>query len=184
MYTIDRSIKLIINHVLINESNVIAMFSIHDLLSGGWGSPSSTRNEPNNALEEHQSPAKPKSTRGINTAVDENRAIDANDRRRGRNQRSVANAGSEPTIATTSKPTSRANGPSPRARRNTRSYTKSPMIPIEWRWAYRGQSETTSLVIKKTRPTKGVTYEKNRGTERSQMPDAEDQRVPELERDT
>ena len=32
MYTIDRSIKLIINHVLINKSNVIAMFSRQKLL--------------------------------------------------------------------------------------------------------------------------------------------------------
>jgi hypothetical protein len=66
------------------------MLYIRDLLSGGWGSPSSTRNEPINALEEHQLPAMLTSTRGINTTVDKNQAIDANDRRRGRTEPTIS----------------------------------------------------------------------------------------------
>ena len=54
---------------------------------------------PSTLLRSTNRPRSHRSTRGINAAIDENRAIDANDRDEQQQRSVLANAGSEPTIA-------------------------------------------------------------------------------------
>ena len=104
------------------------------------------------------------STRDINNAIDENRAIDANNCDE-QHQRSKANVATIETNVKAYEQSHRAINGQDRATQPTSTTTKSMISSndtIKRRCASTRPEQNTSLAIKKTRPTKGVTYEQKR----------------------